>query len=61
MAKGPGPRKELQGGSMNGKDKKELPKAKLSAENFKKSFKLFHYLGRNKWKFGLGKIGRAHV
>jgi len=36
MAKGPGPRKELQGGSMNGKDKKELPKAKLSSENLKK-------------------------
>jgi ABC-type multidrug transport system fused ATPase/permease subunit len=54
MAKGPSTRKEMQGGTMNGKDKKELPKAKLSAENFRKSFKLFHYLGRNKWKFGLG-------
>ncbi len=56
MAKGPGPRKEPQGGSMNGKDKKELPKAKLSAENFKKSFKLFDYLGHQKWKFVLGMI-----
>lgn len=54
MAKGTNSRKELRGGTMNGKDKKELPKAKLSAENFKKSFKLFHYLGRSKWKFALG-------
>ncbi len=56
MAKDPGPAKELKGGSMNGLDKKELPKAKLNAENFRKSFKLFHYLGNQKWKFVLGLV-----
>src|SRR4051812_47683541 len=56
MAKGTNSRKELRGGSMSGKDKKELPKAKLNAENFKKSFKLFHYLKHAKWKFALGMI-----
>jgi ABC-type multidrug transport system fused ATPase/permease subunit len=34
----------------------DLPKAKLSLENFKKSFRLFKYLGRNKWYFVLGMI-----
>ena len=43
-----------RGNSVSPKEKEELPKAKLSAENFKKSLKLFHYLGRNKWKFALG-------
>lgn len=56
MAKGPGPRKEMRGGSISPSDKRELPKAKLNAENFKKSFKLFHYLGHQKWKFVLGMI-----
>jgi ABC-type multidrug transport system fused ATPase/permease subunit len=56
MAKGVNPRKELKGGLVKGADKRELPKAKLNAENFKKSLKLFHYLGRNKWKFTLGMI-----
>lgn len=51
MAKGG---KELRGGVMKGIDKRELPKAKLNAENFKKSLQLFHYLGRAKWKFALG-------
>ncbi|MGZ3882906.1 MAG: ABC transporter ATP-binding protein, partial [Bacteroidia bacterium] len=46
--------REIRGNSITGKDKIDLPKAKLSAENFKKSFKLFHYLGHHKWKFGLG-------
>jgi ABC-type multidrug transport system fused ATPase/permease subunit len=36
--------------------KEDLPKAKLNAENFKKSLKLFHYLGHNKWKFVIGMI-----
>ena len=56
MAKGLNPRKELKGGNISKKDKTELPKAKLNAENLKKSFKLFDYLGRNKWQFGLGLV-----
>lgn len=56
MAKGVNPRKELRGGNMSKKDKADLPKAKLNAENLKKSFKLFDYLGRNKWQFTLGMI-----
>jgi ABC-type multidrug transport system fused ATPase/permease subunit len=56
MAKGVNSRKELKGGSVKGGDKRDLPKAKLNAENFKKSLKLFHYLGRNKWKFTLGMV-----
>ncbi len=35
-------------------DVDELPKAKLSLANFKKSFRLFGYLGNQKWKFILG-------
>jgi ABC-type multidrug transport system fused ATPase/permease subunit len=56
MAKSPGARKELNGGTINGKDKKDLPKAKLSVENFRKSFKLFDYLKNEKWKFVIGMI-----
>ncbi len=56
MAKGPGQRKEMRGGSMSSGDKKDLPKAKLSAENFRRSFKLFDYLGRQKWQFVLGMV-----
>ncbi len=36
------------------KDKEDLPKAKLSIQNFKKSFRLFQYLGKSKWIFILG-------
>lgn len=36
------------------KSKDDLPKAKLSKENFKKSFRLFSYLGKSKWIFVLG-------
>lgn len=36
------------------KSKDDIPKAKLSKENFKKSFRLFKYLGKSKWLFGLG-------
>ncbi len=32
----------------------DIPKAKLSIENFKKSFRLFQYLGKSKWVFILG-------
>ena len=34
--------------------KDELPKAKLSLKNIKRSFRLFSYLGSHKWKFVLG-------
>lgn len=37
-------------------DTEELPKAKLSLANLKKSFRLFGYLGKHKWKFILGMI-----
>lgn len=36
------------------KAKDDIPKAKLSPENFKKSFRLFKYLGKSKWIFVLG-------
>lgn len=36
------------------KDKDDLPKAKFSRENFKKSLRLFKYLGESKWIFILG-------
>ena len=38
------------------KAKDDIPKAKLSKENFKKSFRLFKYLGGSKWIFGLGMV-----
>jgi ABC-type multidrug transport system fused ATPase/permease subunit len=43
---------------------KDLPKAKLSLQNIKKSFRLFEYLGKNKWKFAMGMfflVGTAAV
>jgi ABC-type multidrug transport system fused ATPase/permease subunit len=36
------------------KSKDEIPKAKLSKENFKKSFRLLKYLGKSKWLFTVG-------
>ena len=36
------------------KDKDEIPKAKFSKENFKKSLRLLKYLGKSKWIFVLG-------
>jgi ABC-type multidrug transport system fused ATPase/permease subunit len=36
------------------KAKDDIPKAKFSRENFKKSFRLFKYLGKSKWIFALG-------
>lgn len=45
-------------------DTDELPKAKLSLANFKKSLRLFGYLGKHKWKFILGMfflVGSAGV
>lgn len=32
----------------------ELPKAKLNLTNFKKSMRIFKYIGKHKWKFFLG-------
>lgn len=43
MAKGPARTKDA-----------DIPKAKFSKENLKKSLRLFGYLGRNKWRFGFG-------
>lgn len=36
------------------KAKEELPKAKFSKENFKKSYRLFKYLGKSRWIFAIG-------
>jgi ABC-type multidrug transport system fused ATPase/permease subunit len=36
--------------------KDELPKAKLSIQNLKRSLRLFGYLGEHKWKFVLGMV-----
>src|SRR5687767_14430780 len=36
--------------------KDELPRAKFSVSNLKRSLRLFTYLGRHKWKFALGMI-----
>ncbi len=38
------------------KAKDEIPKAKFSKENIKKSFRLFKYLGNSKWVFVLGMV-----
>jgi ABC-type multidrug transport system fused ATPase/permease subunit len=40
----------------NRSDNEELPKAKLSKENFKRSLRLFKYVGKHKWKFFVGLI-----
>jgi ABC-type multidrug transport system fused ATPase/permease subunit len=47
-----------------GSDADELPKAKLSLANLKKSMRLFSYLKKEKWKFAIGMfflIGTASV
>lgn len=46
--------KRKRGGSNTDTD--ELPKAKLSLTNLKKSFRLFNYLNKQKWKFILGML-----
>jgi hypothetical protein len=43
-----------KGTSVKHKAKDDIPKAKLSKANFKKSFRLFNYLGKSKWIFVLG-------
>ncbi len=47
-------RDEPKPGKPQAKD--ELPKSKLNWTNLKKSFRLFSYLGKEKWKFVLGMI-----
>ncbi|MEO8759601.1 MAG: ABC transporter transmembrane domain-containing protein, partial [Bacteroidia bacterium] len=41
-------------GKFNLKDQDELPKAKLSMQNFKRSIRLFSFVGKHKWKFFVG-------
>lgn len=50
MAKG------RRGGGPTNSDTDELPKAKLSAANLKKSLRLFGYLKKERWKFVMGMI-----
>lgn len=38
------------------KGQDDIPKAKFSAANFKKSFRLFDYLGKSKWVFAIGML-----
>ena len=40
----------------NRSDNEELPKAKLSKQNLKRSLRLFTYVGKHKWKFFVGLI-----
>jgi ABC-type multidrug transport system fused ATPase/permease subunit len=47
-------KQQRRGGGPTNSDLDELPKAKLNLANFKKSFRLFRYLGNQKWKFVLG-------
>ena len=48
--------KQRRGGGPTNSDKDELPKAKLSLANFKKSLRLFTYLKKQKWAFLMGMI-----
>ena len=43
-----------KGTGVKGKPTDDLPKAKFSIENFKKSLGLFNYLGHHKWMFVVG-------
>lgn len=43
-------------GRTSANDTDDLPKAKLSIQNFKRSLRLFSYVGKHKWKFFLGLI-----
>ncbi len=49
-------KQQRRGGGPTNTDTDELPKAKLSLANLKKSMRLFSYLGKHKWKFILGMI-----
>lgn len=52
MAKSPAA--GTRGNRMSKSEKEELPKAKFTLANLKKSLRLFSYLGPHKWKFVLG-------
>jgi ABC-type multidrug transport system fused ATPase/permease subunit len=57
-------KQQRRGGGPTNSDTDELPKAKLSLANLKKSMRLFGYLGKHKWKFVLGMfflVGSAGV
>lgn len=43
-----------RGNGVKYKKEDDIPKAKLNKANFKKSFRLFKYLGKSKWIFVLG-------
>lgn len=49
-------KQQQRGGGPLADDKQDLPKAKLTLANFKRSFRLFSYLGNEKWKFVLGMV-----
>lgn len=49
-------KQQRRGGGPSNSDTDDLPKAKLSLANFKRSMRLFSYLGKHKWKFVLGMI-----
>lgn len=49
-------KQQQRGGGPVNNDTDELPKARLSLANFKRSMRLFGYLGRHKWKFVLGMV-----
>ncbi|MBA2613147.1 MAG: ATP-binding cassette domain-containing protein [Bacteroidetes bacterium] len=48
--------KHRRGGGPTNNENDELPKAKLSLANLKKSLRLFGYLKRQKWKFLMGMV-----
>src|SRR5688572_3652619 len=48
--------KKAESGAGEAINKSDLPKAKLTVKNLKKSLRRFSYLGRNKWKFTVGMI-----
>ena len=45
-----------KGGRLNSKEGEELPKAKFTAQNLKKTFRLFTYVKPHKGKFFLGML-----
>lgn len=45
-----------RGNGVKYKKEDDIPKAKFSKDNFKKSFRLFNYLGKSKWIFALGMV-----
>lgn len=49
-------KQQNRGAGPTNSDRDELPKAKLSLANLKRSLRLFGYLGKHKWKFVLGMV-----